>query len=100
PVPEPAVRLFEYAPRQQGDGRRPAAQARTRARGRARSVGHGVTANALRAICLGLPALAPLGAPLGQTASGYPNRPITLVVPFSPGTGIDILARTIGPKLS
>jgi len=30
----------------------------------------------------------------------YPTRPVTLVVPFSPGTGIDILARVIGPRLS
>jgi len=35
----------------------------------------------------------------GDAARNYPNRPITLVVPFSPGTGIDILARTIGPRL-
>src|SRR5207249_5068904 len=29
----------------------------------------------------------------------YPARPIQIVVPFTPGTGIDILARTVGPKL-
>jgi len=34
----------------------------------------------------------------GQAA--FPSRTVTLVVPFSAGTGIDILARAIGPKLS
>ena len=33
-------------------------------------------------------------------AQPFPSRPVTLVVPFSPGTGIDILARVIGPKLA
>ena len=30
----------------------------------------------------------------------YPSRPVTLVVPFSPGTGIDILARTLSERFS
>ena len=29
-----------------------------------------------------------------------PGRPITIIVPYSPGTGIDILARAIGNELS
>jgi tripartite-type tricarboxylate transporter receptor subunit TctC len=41
-----------------------------------------------------------LGLASVAQAQTYPNRPVTLVVPFSPGTGIDILARVIGPKLS
>ena len=33
-------------------------------------------------------------------AQGYPSRPITLIVPYTPGTGIDIIARTVGPKIT
>jgi tripartite-type tricarboxylate transporter receptor subunit TctC len=38
------------------------------------------------------------GAPVA-TAQPLSNRPITIVVPFTPGTGIDILARTIGEQI-
>jgi tripartite-type tricarboxylate transporter receptor subunit TctC len=44
----------------------------------------------LVAFTLALPSLAP-----GQT----PGRTITIVVPFTPGTGPDILARTIGEEI-
>ncbi len=37
---------------------------------------------------------------VGADAQHYPSRPITLVVPYTPGTGIDIIARTVGPKLT
>jgi tripartite-type tricarboxylate transporter receptor subunit TctC len=30
----------------------------------------------------------------------YPNRPIRIVVPYSPGTGSDVLARTLGKAVS
>jgi tripartite-type tricarboxylate transporter receptor subunit TctC len=33
-------------------------------------------------------------------AQSWPAQPVKIVVPFSPGTGMDILARTLGPKLS
>jgi tripartite-type tricarboxylate transporter receptor subunit TctC len=39
-----------------------------------------------------------LAAACGAQAQ-YPNRPIKLIVPFTPGTGIDILARVVAPKL-
>jgi tripartite-type tricarboxylate transporter receptor subunit TctC len=29
----------------------------------------------------------------------YPSRPVHLIVPYTPGTGADILARVLGPKL-
>jgi len=35
----------------------------------------------------------------GLAQAQYPNRPIRIVVPFTPGTGIDILARVFGQKL-
>ena len=34
------------------------------------------------------------------TAAGYPNKALRMVVPFPPGGGNDILARTLGQRLS
>ncbi len=34
------------------------------------------------------------------TAQEWPSKPIKLIVPFTPGTGQDIIARTLGPKLT
>src|SRR2546429_8065236 len=42
-------------------------------------------------------ALIPLASADAQ--SRYPDKPIKLIVPFTPGTGIDILARTLGQKI-
>jgi tripartite-type tricarboxylate transporter receptor subunit TctC len=44
-------------------------------------------------------ALCALAAPVAH-AQAWPSQPVRIVVPFSPGTGMDILARTVGPKLS
>lgn len=35
-----------------------------------------------------------------QSALPFPSKPITLVVPFTPGSGSDTIARIIGPKLA
>lgn len=48
------------------------------------------------ALCLA--AIAMLGSGVAA-ADDYPDRPIRIIVPFTPGTGIDILARTLGQKL-
>ena len=33
-------------------------------------------------------------------AQDFPARPVHLIVPYTPGTGADILARLLGPKLA
>ena len=38
--------------------------------------------------------------PVQTTASDYPNKPITMVVPFAPGTLTDILARILSNKMA
>ena len=37
---------------------------------------------------------------VAQGTAGYPARTVQIVVPYTPGTGADILARTFGPKLA
>lgn len=46
-------------------------------------------------------AAALLSAPAwAQSSQPFPSRPVTLVVPFTPSSGSDIIARIVGPKLS
>jgi len=50
-----------------------------------------IITTALLAICCALPA---------ARAAEYPDRPIRIIVPFTPGGSTDILARMIGQKLT
>lgn len=55
----------------------------------------------LRAFAFALaPALTLVALPAVHAQERYPSRPIRMIVPFTAGTGIDILARVIGQKLS
>jgi len=55
----------------------------------------------LRDFALALAAVLALAAlPAAHAQERYPSRPIRIIVPFTAGTGMDILARTIGQKLS
>ena len=54
----------------------------------------------MRAMLIGMAGVI-LGAACGSTiAQDYPSRPVRIVVGFSPGSTTDILARTVGQKMS
>ncbi|MGZ5786246.1 MAG: Bug family tripartite tricarboxylate transporter substrate binding protein [Ramlibacter sp.] len=44
--------------------------------------------------------LALLSPATSVLAQGYPNRPIKIIVPYTPGDGPDVIARLIGNKIS
>lgn len=55
-----------------------------------------------RKLFIALGAVLLIGAGFGNEAAaqGYPNRPIKIMVPFTPGGGTDILTRIVAAKLS
>lgn len=44
--------------------------------------------------------LAPLAACAQAPGAGYPNKPVKVIVPYSPGGGTDLVARRIAQKLT
>ena len=69
---------------------------------RVRSDGVRYLAKRLRKLSLSIvaAALALTGLASPAAVAQQPGRPITIIVPYSPGTGIDILARALGNELS
>jgi tripartite-type tricarboxylate transporter receptor subunit TctC len=59
-------------------------------------VGHRIAA----AVAFGVLAWAVLGTAAPAAAQDYPVRTVTLVVPYPPGGGVDVLARVVAEKLS
>ena len=57
------------------------------------------TLDPARRACLATGVLAALGLALPARAQTWPARPIRLAVGFAPGTGPDVLTRTLGNKL-
>src|ERR1700729_4601859 len=54
-----------------------------------------------RAFAIAVACLFSLGCTLGPAAAqDWPTRPVTMVVPFPPGGGTDVLGRIIGRRLS
>src|SRR6187455_164720 len=52
------------------------------------------------ATLLGATPIGSIAASGPDPASGYPSRPIRIIVGFPPGSGTDILARFVGAKLT
>jgi tripartite-type tricarboxylate transporter receptor subunit TctC len=51
----------------------------------------------IRHLCLAIVSVVPALSP--AAAQGLSNRPITIVVPYTPGTGPDVIARLVGEEL-
>ncbi|WP_276608451.1 tripartite tricarboxylate transporter substrate-binding protein, partial [Achromobacter dolens] len=56
----------------------------------------------IRALPLALLSFAPLALPLAAAAAepAWPDKPITLIVPFPAGGGTDLVVRTLQPALT
>ena len=51
-----------------------------------------------RAICFAVPLC--LAAPDSRAQASYPSRTVSIIVPYTPGTGADVIARLLQPRLA
>jgi tripartite-type tricarboxylate transporter receptor subunit TctC len=56
--------------------------------------------NKYRRAWIGLAAAMCITTPLTAAEGAYPNRPIKIIAPVQPGGGVDLVARTIGERLT
>lgn len=54
----------------------------------------------LRAALAALLAIAAVAPLVAAAAPDYPARPVTLIVPYPPGGGVDVMARLVGQRLA
>ena len=54
----------------------------------------------MRRLTFALALIASLCGGAGVQAQTYPSRPITLIVPYPPGGGVDAMGRMVAQKLS
>jgi tripartite-type tricarboxylate transporter receptor subunit TctC len=64
-----------------------------------RSVAHRLKQAAKIGLAIVVPALTAAMASVAANAEKISDRQLTIIVPFTPGTGIDILARTLGEEM-
>ena len=57
------------------------------------------TRKTIKTLCM-LVVIASLGIPATLYAAAYPAKPVTVVVPFSPGGGNDILMRLVAKHIN
>ena len=58
---------------------------------------HHITRRQVAILALAMTGLVGFGA---AAQTNFPNQTIKIIVPFTPGTGMDTIARVVGPRLS
>lgn len=53
----------------------------------------------MKTICAAIAACITLASPGAHSADAYPARPVQLIVPFSPGGAVDVLARQLAQRM-